>query len=187
MEPIYTPDEVACLLKLEVREVNELIEEGHLKVVRLGKQVRVRESDLQACLDHSAPPTSDFVLEAGIRLCGAFGGRATFRVHGSVEGGARIWPGTKASSPVKCSKEFFEAMLKKYRGQTIRVGLSFSDPGEGSLGAYVQRELKTKMNPTTYIAGLLVNEGYAERSEAGYIRFFNRRKGSGNTKDGSPR
>ena len=100
-----------------------------------------------------------------------------------MEQGSLIWPGLKAPYPVKCSKEFFEAMLKKHRGQTLRVGLNFSDPGEGSLGAYVQQELNTRMNPTVYIAGLLVDEGYAERSERGYIRFFSRRQSKNSTSE----
>jgi excisionase family DNA binding protein len=179
MEPLYTLDEVASLLKLEVGEVNDLIAAGQLNVVRLlGKHVRVRETDLKRCLEESMESDRKTVPETGDRMCPTFAGRTQFRVQGSVEDGARVWPGGKALYPVRCSKEFFGALLKKYRGQTVKVGLSFSDQGAGSLGAHIKRALNTKMNPTTYLAGLLVDEGYAERSEPGYIRFFSRRQGN---------
>ena len=175
MEPIYTTDEVASLLKIETAVVQNLIDTGRLNVVRLGNQVRVRERDLNRCLEENTS-SNEIVEESGHRLCSTFAGRTEFRVKGSVEEGARIWCG-KARYPTKCSKEFFEGLLREHRGRTLKVGLSFSDPGEGTLGAYVRQELNTFMNPTAYIAGLLVEEGYAERPERGYIRFFNRRQG----------
>jgi excisionase family DNA binding protein len=177
MEKIYTLDEIAELLKIAITVVEDLVNSGRLRAMRLGDQVRVWEKDLQLCLEQSAVPADAMVPEEGVRLCHTFGGETQFRVQGSVEKGARIWPGKKAPYPLKCSKEFFEGLLKKHRGQTTRVGLSFSEPGEASLGAYIRRELNTKMNPTTYIAGLLVEEGYAERSERGYIRFFSGQRG----------
>jgi excisionase family DNA binding protein len=176
METVFTPDEVAEILKIDVATVQELIATNQLGSVRLGNHVRIRETDLRNCLQQSTAGRPEIAVENGARFCRTFGGRAKFRVEGSIENGARIWPGSKAQYPIICSKEFFESLLKKHRGQTIRAGLSFSDPGAGTLGAYVQKELKTMMNPTAYIAGLLVNEGYAERSERGYISFFSRRK-----------
>jgi hypothetical protein len=39
-------------------------------------------------------------------------------------------------------------MLTQFQGKELRVGLNFSNPGEGSLGEWIQANLPTKMNPT---------------------------------------
>lgn len=51
------------------------------------------------------------------------------------------------------------------------MGGSFSGPPSGSLGEFIQQRLPTKMNPAVYVAALLIEEGYAEESRRGYIRF----------------
>ena len=58
----------------------------------------------------------------------------------------------------------------------MRVGLSFGGPEEGSFGQWIQEKLPTKMNPACYVAGLLIEEGYAERARAGVIRFLPQRR-----------
>ena len=49
-------------------------------------------------------------------------------------------------------------------------------PEEGSFGQWIQEKLPTKMNPACYVAGLLIEEGYAERARAGVIRFLPQRR-----------
>jgi len=44
-------------------------------------------------------------------------------------------------------------------------------PRRGSLGEFIQQKLKTKMNPAVYLAALLIDEGYADPVQRGYIRF----------------
>ena len=46
-----------------------------------------------------------------------------------------------------------------FRGKEVRVGGKFDDPGRDSLGEFIQRNLKTKMNPAVYVAALLIEEG----------------------------
>ena len=70
------------------------------------------------------------------------------------------------------SRELFERMFNKFQGRDIPAGTIFSGPEEGSLGEWIQEDLPTKMNPTYCVAGILAAEGYAERLEAGVIRFF---------------
>lgn len=62
------------------------------------------------------------------------------------------------------------ALLDAFRGQEIPVGGKFDDTGVGSLGEFIQKKLKIKMNPAVYLAALLIDEGYAESSRRGYIR-----------------
>jgi len=50
----------------------------------------------------------------------------------------------------------------------VRVGTVFHAPPPNSLGEWIQKNRKTRMNPTYAIAGLLIAEGYAERPEPGY-------------------
>jgi len=46
-EPLMTVREAAELCRLSVRQMWRHIEQGHLKVVRLGRLVRIRPSDLE--------------------------------------------------------------------------------------------------------------------------------------------
>jgi hypothetical protein len=79
--------------------------------------------------------------------------------------------------PINFPKETLDALLAHGRSRgEMRVGLSFSGPEEGSLGQWIQEKLPTKMNPSCYVGGLLIEEGYAERLRPGVIRFLPRRR-----------
>lgn len=73
--------------------------------------------------------------------------------------------------PICFPNEFVKRMLEHFSNREVPVGSRFDDPGEGSLGDYIQRELPTKMNPAVYLAALLIEEGYAEDGGRGKIRF----------------
>lgn len=111
------------------------------------------------------------------RLCPTFARRTTFRVSGSVAAGAMIWPG-KTGSPLRFPAEFFQAVVSRFGGSEVEVGASFSGPTPDSLGAFIQQNLPTRQNPAVYVAGLLIEEGYAERAGRGRIRFFPQRQES---------
>ncbi|MCC6394804.1 MAG: hypothetical protein IT167_29700 [Bryobacterales bacterium] len=64
-----------------------------------------------------------------------------------------------------------DALLARFQGQEAPVGGKFDDPSPGSLGEFIQKNLKIKMNPAVYLAALLIDEGFAESSRRGYIRF----------------
>jgi excisionase family DNA binding protein len=179
-----TPEETAQQLRVEVPDVMSLIEQGKLRAIRIGDNIRIRQTELErlevtcaaaptagAGEDAGASLTTEAVkLPAGQRWIVTRSGRAKFRALGSVAAGAEIWPG-HMQYPIKFPKEFMEAMLGRFRDEEVPVGGKFDDPGRGSLGEFIQKKLKIKMNPAVYVAALLIEEGYAAPARRGYIRF----------------
>jgi excisionase family DNA binding protein len=176
-----TVPQTAELLQVAVPDVLQLIDEGRLRAVRIGADWRVPETALDRLAEAPPPrpaasPLAQLPLGAGERWCPTFAGRKDFRVRGGVAEGAVIWPGPKAG-PMALPKSFFTAMLREFAGQTLPIGMEFRRADTGTLGRWVQDNLPTRMNPTCYIAGLLVTEGYAEKPpERGYIRFLPARR-----------
>jgi excisionase family DNA binding protein len=184
MQSYLTLEETAEQLKVEVAEIMTLIEQGKLRAIRIGNNIRIPEQEVEKLLTTSpagpnpktvsASPLAEALLD--IRLMLTRSGRAEFRVRGGVATGAEIWPG-KAQYPIKFPKSFMDDLLSNFSGKEVAVGGSFDGPLPGSLGEFIQQEIKTKMNPAVYIAALLIAEGYADASRRGYIR-FHRRNGS---------
>ncbi len=145
-------------------------------VISIGSKIRIPESELEKLLVTSAAgPTpsasgSTETLPDNSRLVPTRTGRTTFRVSGSIAAGAEIWPG-KMRYPIKLPKSFMDALLVHFPKGEVAVGGSFDGPVRGSLGEFIQQKLKTKMNPAVYLAALLIDEGYADASRRGYIRF----------------
>lgn len=182
MPNYLTPEELAEQLKVEVGDVVSLIEQGKLRALRIGSKLRVREEDVEklqatcaAVPSATSPISSDdnMVLSDGTRWCLTRTGKAKFRVAGSIASGASIWPG-KMPYPIRFPKEFMDTMLKHFSNTEVPVGGKFDDPGRGTLGKYIQRKLKIKMNPAVYLAALLIDEGYAESGRRGRIRFLSK-------------
>ena len=159
-----TPEEVALQLKVEVGEIMSIVEHGKLKAIRIGSNIRIPETELERLPENyqAVPQALGFGRPAVAR--------AKFRVAGSVADGADIWPG-RMPYPIKLPKPFMDAMLAHFRDQDVAVGGKFDDPGRGSLGEFIQQKLKIKMNPAVYVAALLIDEGLADASRRGYIRF----------------
>ncbi|MGA7462104.1 MAG: helix-turn-helix domain-containing protein [Candidatus Korobacteraceae bacterium] len=179
MQNYLTPEETAQHLKVEVTEIMPLIEQGKLRAIRIGNNIRVPEQEVENLLITSAagPNPSDVLasiltrsLPDNARLVRTRTGRATFRVRGGVAVGADIWPG-KMQYPIKFPKSFMDDVLTHFSEKEVAVGGSFDGPLRGSLGEFIQRKIKTKMNPAVYLAALLIEEGYADASRRGYIRF----------------
>jgi excisionase family DNA binding protein len=179
-----TPEEIAEQLRVEVAEIVSLIEAGKLRAIRIGSNVRIPETELEklpiTCAAGPIPtgaPASP-VTEAppdDSRLVPTRTGKAAFRVSGSIATGADIWPG-KMRYPIKFPKSFMDALLTRFPDGEVAVGGSFDGPVRGSLGEFIQQKLKTKMNPAVYVAALLIDEGYADASRRGHIRFHHRRR-----------
>ncbi len=173
-----TPDEAAQILKVELTGVLALINDGKLQAIRIGDEIRIPEGELErlhltspAVASSQADATKnrgDIDLVYGSRWCLTRQG-TRFRVVGSVASGAAIWPG-KMRYPIKLPKEFMDALLSHFRGE-VPVGGKFDDPGKGSIGEFIQAKLGIKMNPAVYLVALLIDEGYAESSRRGYIKF----------------
>jgi excisionase family DNA binding protein len=180
-----TPEELAELLKIEVKDVMSLIEQGKLRAIRIGNNIRIREAEVEKLQTTCAavpadgddlpasPPSDQEALPDGSRWCATRTGRAKFRVMGSIATGAEIWPG-QMQYPIKFPKHFMDAMLERFRDAEAPVGGKFDDPGQGSLGEFIQLQLQTKMNPAVYLAALLIDEGYADPARRGYIRFHSK-------------
>ena len=200
MQTLLTVQEVADALRMDADFVLSLIQNAKLRAYRLGDARRISEADLEkyleTCLDTLVKPSSgtgehrqglpensprsveeaQLDVSASRRAVPTYAERTTVIVSGSVADGAAIWMG-KATYPLKFSKDFFRDLLAKFRGQTIRVGISFGGAEPGSLGKWIQENLGTRMNPTYAVAGLLIAEGYAQRPKRGYIHFFEQRRG----------
>jgi excisionase family DNA binding protein len=182
MSSYLTPEQLAEQLQIEVEDVVSLIEQGKLRAIRIGDNIRIREAELEnlqiTCAAVPAPadrlpvlsPLDKETLPEGTRWCLTRTGRAKFRVSGSIASGADIWPG-KMQYPIKFPKAFMDAMLERFRDAEVPIGGKFDDPGRGSLGEFIQQKLQTKMNPAVYLAALLIDEGYADPVRRGYIRF----------------
>ena len=182
MHSYLTPEETAQQLRIEVPDVMSLIEQGKLRAIRIGDNIRIRETELERLeITCAAAPTAvdapdasltidAMKLPAGQRWIVTRTGRAKFRALGSAAAGVEIWPG-RMQYPIKFPKEFMEALLARFRDEEVPVGGKFDDPGRGSLGEFIQKKLKIKMNPAVYLAALLIEEGYADPGRRGYIRF----------------
>ena len=174
---LIAPQEVASQLSLALEEVNKLIKEGVIPAYRIGPFLRISEDELGCFLEECRTANRSVQgarplprVDSNERLCLTFAQRKRFKVRGSVTHGAEIWPGN-ARYPLKFSQRFFADLLREFGGREVKVGLSFDRPEPGSLGEWVKKKLNTRMNPTVYLAGLLIEEGYAERSARGVISF----------------
>jgi excisionase family DNA binding protein len=185
LQNYFTPGELANGLKVKVDDVMALIAEGRLHAIRIGTTIRVPESEIdkflsspppmpQAPMNQSDTTNSRDLLPDGVRWCLTRTGRAKFRVSGSIARGAEIWPG-QMRYPVKFPREFMDKLLAHFRTGEFPVGGKFDDPGQGSLGEFIQRELDLKLNPAVYLAALLIDEGYAEETRRGYLRLVPKR------------
>jgi hypothetical protein len=164
-------------------DVLKLVENGSLAAYQFSGFVRIFEDSLEqfleACAINQESSRSPSVSPISVnrnqevtRLCRTFAGRRTFRVSGHVHSGAKIWPG-EMRYPIHFPRDKFAALLAVGRSrEEMKVGLSFGGPEGGSLGEWIQVNLPTKMNPACYVAGLLIEEGYAERARPGVIRFL---------------
>jgi excisionase family DNA binding protein len=188
MQACLTPQEAAELLKIDVADIMVLIERVRLRAIKLGNAIRIREADLEQFLEtctiggEAAPQTPAAILpqsteeaEAlpdGARWCLTRRGKQ-FRVRGTLEQGAEIWPG-QMKYPVKFPADFNRTLLKHFAGKEVPVGGGFDGPTPGSLGEFIKDKLKLTLHPAVYLAALLIDEGHAELAGRGKIRFLAR-------------
>ncbi len=154
-----TPEEAAQILKVEVAGVISLVNDGKLRVIRIGGAIRIPESELErlyltspavASSAADVADKSDVAFVDGTRWCLTRQG-VRFRVAGCIASGAAIWPG-KMRYSIKFPKEFMDALLSHFRGD-VAVGGKFDDPGRGSIGEFIQSQLGIKMNPRSLARG----------------------------------
>jgi excisionase family DNA binding protein len=192
MKKFYEISDVAESLSLNSEAILDLINTGRLRGYSIKGQVRIGEDDLREYLETCLiVPTKHLDATAqndnaglGTRFlsepqkeCPTFGGQAKFMYSGSVLIGTTIWPGKKASYRMCFDAAQWNALLETFRGKEARAGLNFSQPESGSFGEWIKINWKTKMGPAAYVGGILIKEGFAERSRPGWIRFFGAEKG----------
>jgi excisionase family DNA binding protein len=169
MKNYLTLEETAQQLKVSVADIRSLVDQGKLRAISVGNNIRVPEAELEKLpVTCAAGPSPIETLPENSRLVYTRKGKP-FRVSGSIAGGAEIWPG-KMRYPIRFRKPFMDALLARFPEGEVAVGGSFDDPSNGSLGEFIQQNLPTKMNPAVYVAALLIDEGYADESRRGYIR-----------------
>jgi excisionase family DNA binding protein len=154
------------------------IAKGRLSAHDLGGEIRVSEKHLDEYLAkcligqvtrQTETPAS---AEQPWREVPTFAQRKAVRVSGNVETGARILMG-EMRYPIVCDAMFFSDLLAAFADRgVVRAGTSFSGGEPGSVGAWIQERLGTKMNPTYAILGMLIAEGYAERPKRGCVRIL---------------
>ena len=177
MQNYLTVEEAAQHLRVEEKEVMNLITDGRMKAIKIGDSVRIPETEFESLLTTCAiessrnEETAVQALTDGTRWVPTRTGRSRFRVAGSIRDGAEIWLG-RMRYPIKIPREFTRALLSHFDQAEVAVGGSFDGPTPGSLGEFIQRELPTRMNPAVFVAALLINEGYAVATRRGYIRFL---------------
>jgi len=88
-------------------------------------------------------------------------GLSSFEYTGSVATGTEIWYGRKPYCQ-RISAAQYSALLTHFRGVTVGIGTSRTDPTPGSVGEWLQANV-TKTAMASYIGPILLEEGYAGR------------------------
>lgn len=97
-------------------------------------------------------------------------GKSHFKYEGSVGKETHIWFG-KNKRPVTVSASQYAKLLDHFKGQEVQVGTSRDKTQSGSLGEWLQINV-TRTAIASYVAPILVKEGYAHRvTEQTKIKF----------------
>lgn len=88
-------------------------------------------------------------------------GRSSFEYTGSVASGTEIWYGRRPYHQ-RISAAQYGALRAHFRGATVGIGTSRTDPTPGSVGEWLQANV-TKTAMASYVGPILLEEGYAER------------------------
>jgi len=103
-----------------------------------------------------------------------WGGNSQFDYSGSVATGTDIHYGTKSKYRIKISGSQYAELLAHFGGQEVLVGTDRVDPPSGSLGEWLKKNV-TQTASASYVAPILVQEGYAVRaSDSRKIKFVQR-------------
>ncbi|MFZ3131628.1 MAG: hypothetical protein WA125_11140 [Desulfosporosinus sp.] len=94
-------------------------------------------------------------------------GKSNFSYSGSVEQGTQI---IGNGFSIKISTDEYSKMLTSFKGLTVNIGTSRTDPPKGSLGEWFKAY--TGKAVTSYVGPILINEGYAEKVGKIEIRFI---------------
>ncbi len=87
-------------------------------------------------------------------------GRSEFEYEGSIVTGTAIFYGSGFSTGV--SADQYAALLLHFKGQSPNIGTSRDRAPDGSVGAWLQKNV-TPTAIASYVGAILVHEGYASR------------------------
>jgi len=90
-------------------------------------------------------------------------GRSQFSYSGTVATGTDIEYGTNRKYRIKVSASQYAQLLAHFKGQEVPVGTDRVNPPVGSLGEWLKKHL-TQTASASYVAPILVKEGYAVRA-----------------------
>ena len=100
-----------------------------------------------------------------------WGGKSEFDYVGSVATGTDIQYGTNKKCRIPISASQYVQLLAYFGGQEVLVGTHRVNPPSGSLGEWLKKNV-TQTASASYVAPILVKEGYAVRaSDSRKIKF----------------
>jgi hypothetical protein len=82
-----------------------------------------------------------------------------FFYKGSVEKGTTILFGHNKYAVIKA--EQYKELLNYFKGRTVPIGTSFTNPSSDSMGAWLLEHISTRAL-ASYVAPILIEEGYAK-------------------------
>lgn len=98
-------------------------------------------------------------------------GKSQFDYVGSVATGKDIQYGTNRKYRIPVSASQYAQLLAHFGGQEVLVGTDRVNPPSGSLGEWLKKNV-TQTASASYVAPILVQEGYAVRaSDSRKIKF----------------
>ena len=100
-------------------------------------------------------------------------GKKRFDYEGTVATGTVIWYGVSRNR-ISIEPSQYARLLKHFGGQEVLVGTDRVNPPSGSLGEWL-RKYVTQTASASYVAPILIQEGYAVRaSDSRTIKFVTR-------------
>jgi hypothetical protein len=94
--------------------------------------------------------------------------KSKFEYSGSILEGTHIYYGEKRDSIV--SKEEYEALLKNFKGRTVKCGCSRTSPPPDSVGEWLNERKGRAL--ASYVCAILIDEGYAKKGNVKYTISF---------------
>ena len=95
-------------------------------------------------------------------------GKSNFSYIGSVKQGIKITYGRDYSLSISATQ--YAELLDYFRGHTVDIGTSRTNPPRGSIGEQLQSNV-TKTAIASYVGPILIAEGYAKKADGSKIMF----------------
>ena len=96
-----------------------------------------------------------------VRTLPTWRGKSQFSYEGSVTTGTQLHFGSEGRFLV--CRAHYAALTRHFFGKTVEIGTSRTDPPEGSLGEWLQKNvIRTAI--ASYVGPILLAEGFAERA-----------------------